>query len=155
MGICKKWLHSTGFYVSQTWKEKVGKGKKLPYGSLIEKPGLGPATDFCMTGNDERMQADYWALLAGNAPASQLGVANPAVYLRQLDTAASVSRSSSWVVTGGSIATPDVPHPIVYFLAGVGAAALVAVPAALGLQARARRVAAAEQAKGAYVAAPR
>lgn len=55
-----------------------------PYGSIIDKPGIGPEADFCMVGDQARMQDVYWNTLAGNIPDSQLGVGKPEVYLRKL-----------------------------------------------------------------------
>ena len=55
-----------------------------PYGSIIERPGIGPEADLCMVGDQARMQDVYWNTLAGNIPDSQLGVGKPEVYLRKL-----------------------------------------------------------------------
>lgn len=53
--VCKEWIESTGFKVEMAWRSvsaaDSAAGVKNPYGSVTDKPGIGPDAWFCRHGN--------------------------------------------------------------------------------------------------------
>jgi len=67
------------------WKNIPGSvggtsGDKNPYGSIADSPGIGPNASFCLHGNVEAMQRQFWWTLAGKNDGGD--IADPTLYLR-------------------------------------------------------------------------
>eukprot|EP00965_Chrysotila_dentata_P097079 3208825-Pleurochrysis_carterae.AAC.2 len=56
-GVCTEWSATDGFAVSLTWNANADADNKLPYGSVVPKPAIGPAASFCVAGSSDNMQA--------------------------------------------------------------------------------------------------
>jgi len=80
-GVCTEWSATDGFAVSLTWNANADADNKLPYGSVVPKPAIGPAASFCVAGSSDNMQAAFWATLAGQTPETHSKVADPSIWL--------------------------------------------------------------------------
>mmetsp|Transcript_16129 Transcript_16129/g.39707 ORF Transcript_16129/g.39707 Transcript_16129/m.39707 type:complete len:353 (-) Transcript_16129:36-1094(-) len=61
--VCSDWLESTGFKVELAWKSvnatEAAAGVLNPYGSITDKPGIGPNAAFCTHGNGKVEKRTY------------------------------------------------------------------------------------------------
>jgi len=95
--ICTAWTHSTGFKVELAWRSvnesEAAAGILNPYGSITDKPGIGPNAIFCTQGNVTNMQDQFWSTVGGENDGGT--IADPDVYLRKLSSDGDETTSSS------------------------------------------------------------
>jgi len=105
--VCAEWKVTDGFKVNLVWKnipvpvgDTPAPGDKNPYGSITDVPGIGPKASFCLHGNVNAMQKQYWVTLAGENDGGD--IADPALYLRPLSHAKDAKNKATMICSSTS-----------------------------------------------------